>query len=180
MNYAETMRILLLIIYFSLALPVLAKEVYRTVDENGNVIFSDTPAAGAEKIRVDEIQTIAPGQVPKFEYTPPPKDVDTYSRLEILSPENDSVIQSDDGNVTINAVLEPALNLSTGHYLVLYLDGKEAASGTSPQFILSNVERGTHILTISVVDQSGNEVIKSPALSFTLYQHSTLQPKSPR
>ena len=132
MNYAEPMRILLLIIYFCLSLPILAKDVYRTVDDQGNVVFSDTPVEGAEKIRVDEIQTIAPDEVPKFVYTPPPEVVETYSKLEIVSPENDSVIQSDEGNVTVSAVLEPALNLRAGHYLVLYLDGIEAASGTSP------------------------------------------------
>ena len=174
MNYAEPMRILLLIIYFCLSLPILAKDVYRTVDDQGNVVFSDTPVEGAEKIRVDEIQTIAPDEVPKFVYTPPPEVVETYSKLEIVSPENDSVIQSDEGNVTVSAVLEPALNLRAGHYLVLYLDGNEAASGTSPQFILSNIERGTHILDIAVVDQSGNQVINSPTVSFTRYQHSVL------
>lgn len=178
MNYAEPMRIFLLIIYFCLAFPVLAIDVYRTVDENGNMIFSDTPVAGAEKIRVDQIKTVAPDQIPKFEYTSPPKAVDAYSRLEIVSPEHDSVIQSDNGNVTVSAALEPALNLRAGHYLVLYLDGNEAASGTSPQFILSNMERGTHTLNISVVDQSGKQVISSSAVSFTLYQHSTLHPES--
>ena len=168
MNQAKLMRILLLIIYFCLALPIQARDVYRSVDENGNVIFSDTPVAGSEKIRVDEIRTIAPGEDPGFVYPPPPKETDVYSTLEIVSPENGSVIQSDDGKVMINAALEPLLNLKAGHYLVLYLDGIEAASGTSPQFILSNVERGTHVLTIAVLDQSGHEVIKSPAVSFTL------------
>lgn len=177
MNYAESMRILLLIIYFCLSFPVLAKDVYRTVDKDGNVVFSDVPVEGAEKIRVDEIQTIAPDEVPKFVYTPPPEVVDTYSGLVIVSPENDAVIQSDEGNVTISAVLEPALNLRAGHYLVLYLDGNEAASGTSPQFILGDMERGTHTLEMAVMDQSGNQVIKSPTVSFTLYQHSALHPK---
>lgn len=177
MDYAASMRILLLIIYFCLSSPVLAKDVYRTVDEHGNVVFSDVPVEGAEKIRVDEIQTIAPGEVPKFEYTPPPEVVDTYSRLEIVSPENDSVIQSDVGNVTVSAVLDPALNLRAGHYLVLYLDGKEAASGTSPQFILSEMERGTHTLNLAVVDQSGSQMISSPAVSFTIYQYSVPKPK---
>jgi hypothetical protein len=162
------MRILLLIIYFCVALPIQATDVYRSVDENGHVIFSDTPVAGSEKINVDEIQTIAPGEVPKFEYTPPPQEEGEYSRLEIISPQNDSVIQSDDGKVMVNAVVEPLVNLKEGHYLVLYLDGTEAASGTSPQFMLSDIEHGTHVLSIAVLDQSGHEVKRSSTISFSL------------
>src|SRR3990172_5300642 len=164
------MRIFLLIIYFSLSFPLLAEDVYRTVDEHGNVIYTDTPAQGAEKIRVDEVQTINPGDVPQFVYTPPADAGDTYSRLEIVSPENDSVIQGN--NVTVSVALEPPLNLRTGHYLELRLDGNEAASGSGLQFTLSNLERGTHTLDMAVVDQSGNRLIISPPVSFTIYQHS--------
>ena len=169
------MRIFLLIIYFSLSFPLLAEDVYRTVDEHGNVIYTDTPAQGAEKIRVDEVQTINPGDVPQFVYTQPADAGDTYSRLEIVSPENDSVIQGN--NVTVSVALEPPLNLRTGHYLELRLDGNEAASGSGLQFTLSNLERGTHTLDMAVVDQSGNRLIISPPVSFTIYQQSVPKPK---
>lgn len=172
------MRILLLIINFCLAQMVVAADVYRTVDEDGNVIYSDIPAADSEKIRVDEIQTIAPGEVPKFEYTPPPKEVAAYTKLEIVSPANDSIIQSDEGKLTISAIVEPGLNRAAGHYLVLYLNGAEAASGTSSQFMLDNVERGTYTANIAVMDQSGTQVMSSPSVAFTLYQHSALHPGS--
>ena len=178
--YAVTMRIFLLIIsFFCLAAAVAAKDVYRFVDEQGNVIYSDTPVPGAEKIRIDEVQTIDPGEVPQFVYTPPPTEVPAYTKLEIVSPENDSVIRSHEGTVTISASVEPVLNLRVGHHLVLYLDGIEAASGTSPQFILSNIERGTHTLNMAVEDQSGSQVISSPAVSFTLYQQ-TVRKKTPK
>ncbi|MGH8119094.1 MAG: DUF4124 domain-containing protein [Gammaproteobacteria bacterium] len=156
---------------------VAAEDVYRYVDEHGNVIYSDTPVAGAEKIRVDEIQTIHPGAVPKFQYTPPPKEVAAYSKLEIVSPENDSVVRTSEGPVTVSGVVEPGLNLKAGHYFVLYLDGNEVASGTSPQFILSTMERGTYTLNLAVMDQSGNQVMSSPQVSFTIYQHSVSKPK---
>ena len=172
------MRILLLIIIFCLASVVAAKDVYRHVDENGNIVYSDTPTPGAEKISIDEIQTVAPGEVPQFVYTPAPKDVSAYTNLAIVSPENNSVIQSDETNITVNAVVEPVLNLRAGHYLVVYLDGNEAASGTSPQFMLTNLERGTHTVNIAIMDQAGKQVMSSPAVSFTLYQHSALHPQS--
>jgi len=179
MNYAENMRIFLLIISFlCLTTTVAAKDVYRYVDEQGNVIYTDTPITGAEKIRLDEIQTIDSGDVPEFKYTPPPREVLTYSKLEIVSPAQDTVLQGEDNNVSVSGVVEPALNLKAGHYFVLYLDGNEAASGTSPQFMLTGLERGTHTLNLAIVDQAGSQVISSPGVAFTIYQHSALHPQS--
>ena len=177
--YAVTMRIFLLIIsFFCLAAAVAAKDVYRFVDEQGNVIYSDTPVPGAEKIRIDEVQTIDPGEVPQFVYTPPPTEVPAYTKLEIVSPENDSVIRSHEGTVTISASVEPVLNLRVGHHLVLYLDGNEGASANSPQFNLSDVESGSHSASVAIVDKDGTEIMHSPSVSFTLQRESFVEPSS--
>ena len=179
MNYADLMRIILLIISFCLVSTVPAADVYRSVDERGNVIFSDTPVPGAERIRVEDIQTIAPGEMPKFEDTPAPKDVATYTKLAIVSPENNSAFQADDGKVTINAVVEPGLNSATGHYLVLYINGKEAASGTNSQFMLNNMDSGVYTANIGILDQKGKQVMSSPVISFTVIRSVNLPSKPP-
>ena len=179
MNYADLMRIILLIISFCLVSMVPAADVYRSVDERGNVIFSDTPVPGAERIRVEDIQTIAPGEMPKFEDTSAPKDVATYTKLAIVSPENNSAFQADDGKVTINAVVEPGLNSATGHYLVLYINGKEAASGTNSQFMLNNMDSGVYTANIGILDQKGKQVMSSPVISFTVIRSVSLPPKPP-
>ena len=48
----------------------LSAEIYRSVDENGNVVFEDTPSPNSELINVDELQTIKPPLAGKFQYTP--------------------------------------------------------------------------------------------------------------
>ena len=51
-----TYRILLLMIVATAAFQVVAETAYRSVDEQGNVTFSDSPASGAaqeEKISID-------------------------------------------------------------------------------------------------------------------------------
>ena len=53
------MRILISIICLLVAISATA-EVYRSVDENGNVVFTDKPSPDAELIEVDELQTIKP------------------------------------------------------------------------------------------------------------------------
>lgn len=47
-----TKYIILLSIVVTYPLGALAAEVYKTVDENGNIVFSDKPTANAETINV--------------------------------------------------------------------------------------------------------------------------------
>lgn len=47
-----TKHIIFLSIVLTYPLAALAAEVYKTVDENGNVVFSDKPTANAETINV--------------------------------------------------------------------------------------------------------------------------------
>lgn len=170
------MRILLLFISLCLSLPVTGKDVYKTVDEHGNVIFTDVPTEGAEKVIVEEIQTV-PAETTPFTYTPPVEEVVPYTNIAIISPPPDSTVQYNEGNVDVVAAVEPSLNTHAGHSLVLYLDGAQAATGISPQFKLTGLVRGTHTLSVSVIDKDGNQVISSPTVSFTVFQHSRLLPK---
>jgi len=195
MGYAKTMRILLLLLTYFIVLPV-AAEVYRTVDENGNVIFTDKPSPGAEEIKIKKIQTIeppaevpaetsaeSPAEVPaetSAESPLPPEEegITTYTKLEITNPVNDTVVRDNAGNVTINVTLEPALNTDAGDQLVLYMDGARASAGTVNTFNLLNVDRGTHSFSVAVVNQAGEELLRSAPVSFTLLRHSSQQSTS--
>ncbi|MGH8119093.1 MAG: hypothetical protein ACRESK_00595, partial [Gammaproteobacteria bacterium] len=125
-----------------------------------------------------EIQTIDPGEVPEFVYTPPPSAIPAYTKLEIVSPEHGAVIRNHEGNITISAIVDPVVNIREGHSLVLYLDGNQAASGASPQFDLSGVEQGVHSTSIVVINKDGTEIIYSPPVSFTLQRESLVAPSS--
>jgi len=173
------MRIFLLLLILLPAIPLMA-EVYRSVDEDGNVTFSDEPTPGAEWIEIRELPTIK---------TPPPRLLEEetgaavptspleYSKLEITFPVDDTSVRDNAGNVTVNVSLEPALN--PDDRLVLYMDGVKAQEGASPQFSLANVDRGTHSLSVAVVDKDGKELKRSNTVSFTLLRHSVQHPQPP-
>lgn len=174
MDYAGIMRILLLLICFFTILPV-AAEVYRSVNENGEVIYTDKPSPGAEQIEVDEVQTIDAPAEQDFEYTPPQKEQpQAYTKLEITSPENDTSIRDNAGNVTVSIALEPALK--AGDKMVLSMDGTKVSEGASNQFSLTNLDRGTHSLSVAVVNAAGKELKRSSAVLFTIQRHSNLNP----
>lgn len=169
------MRKLLILSCLLLSQPGLA-DVYRSVDKEGNIIYSDQPSPDAEKVRIDELQTISPPPPPPPTYTPPPeKPGPAYSRLAIASPENDAALRADEGSVNVAVAVEPSL-LGTDT-LVVYLDGKEYASGKGTSFVLSEVERGTHQLRAVVKGVDGKIKQSSASSTFHLLSHSSQHPK---
>ena len=179
------MRISLLIIYLFVMQSVLA-DVYKSVDEDGNVIFTDQPSENAERIQVKEVQTVE-SQKPGPEETALVEEGleeeseeeagPGYTRVAITSPENEAAIRANDGNITVSAVVEPALKADTGDHLALYMDSKLVSAGPGTQFNLSNVDRGTHTFSVAVIDKEGKELLRSAAISFTVLRHSVNQPK---
>jgi len=152
----------------------LATPLYRWVDANGVVHYSDTPQAGAERI---EIATIRPPSAPKpvedYRASPTarPKAGVLYTRLEVTSPSDGSTF-SNIHTLALHAELEPAL--SPGHTLYFTLDGQQQpASG-----LATNVEihRGEHTVTAVVVDETEQTIIASAPVTFSVHQASIATP----
>lgn len=173
------MRNLLLIIGIVFSAQAVAEGgIYRSVGPDGEIIFSDTPSPGAIQLEKKEVPTV-PATMPA---PPPPRqtaDSDRtgdYKRVEIVTPENDSIVRDNQGNVSVNVAVEPSLAADAGHELVLYLDGNEANRGQVPGFQLTEVNPGTHSLAVAVVDGQGRELKRSSSINFTLLKHSALHP----
>lgn len=146
---------------------VTAETVYKTVDEDGNVIFSDQPTQGAEQIELQELQTIKNPNTPRL---PPadtsrPKPADYYQAISIISPAAEEGYRNNAGNLNVKLSLQPSLK--PGHKIVIKLDGQEIASGSALSASVDNVNRGTHSLSAAVVDSSGKSLI-STSSSFTM------------
>ncbi len=179
MDYAEIMRILLLLatLFF---LTSVSAGVYRSTDADGNIIYTDKPSPDAEEIRIDKVQTIPAGP-DDFEYTTPDNSADEgdYTKLEIVSPENNHVFTGNTGDVTVSVVIEPELNTENGDRLILTMDGKKEADSTSTSFSFTNLDRGTHIVEVNVVNKDGKTLMKSAPVTFTMKRTSVLNTNRP-
>jgi hypothetical protein len=193
MDYAEIMRILLILVTLFLLtimrillilvtlflLTTVSAGVYRSVDEDGNIVYTDKPSADAEKIRIDKVQTIPAGAA-DFEYTPPEKSAGgDYTKLEIVNPENNHVFTGNTGDVTVSVVIEPELNTENGDRLILTMDGKKEADSTSTSFSFTNLDRGTHTIEVHVVNKDGKSLISSAPVTFTIKRTSVLNTNRP-
>lgn len=158
------MRYLLLSLCL-LALPAGA-EIYSYVDGQGNRIFTDRPpqnqpqAKSLELHPTNRMQALPP-PAPK-QIAPPPKEKTVgYRWLRIASPESDFTLRDGEGNLTVTAESEPALQ--PGHRFRLLFDGQPTNQiGSAPAFSLSNLDRGTHRLAVEILDADGLTLERSP------------------
>ena len=166
-----------------------AAEIYKSVDEDGNVTFSDQPSAGAEQIEKKEIPTVS-SEKPVQEFNSDDggngnddngkngsqNGFQGYDSIDIVSPEGGGAIRSNSGSLSVNINVQPALQ--QGHTIVLYMDGSEARRGRSSAFQFANVDRGEHTLTAAIETDAGEELARSDNVTFTLLRRSLLHPDS--
>lgn len=156
-------------------------EVYRWVDANGNVIFSDQPHPDAEKIKIETLPSYTPVAIPESvnEELEGEQEIPRY-KVAILTPANDETVRNNAGLVNINAKVTPPLDQDRNDQLTIKLDGQTLGEpSTSPNFTLSEVERGTHTVQVLVVDKDKKTIKSSKKITFHL-QRIAVPRKAPR
>jgi hypothetical protein len=166
--------------------------IYRSVDAEGNVVFTDEPSPGAEKIEIspstvissdqgitsgdeetDDILKLSPeGESQTFE---PEADAIPSYQIRIIAPADDESIWVNNGNVSVSMIVEPQLDAERGDLIVLNLDGADVGPAQpTTTFQLNNLSRGTHTVSATVVDRSGSALTSSETVTFHLHRTSVL------
>jgi hypothetical protein len=152
--------------------------VYKQVNENGEVVYSDKPAAGAKKMDLPELPTYTPPPVPLVRPADAPVESEIYEGLEVIKPANDSTIRNNLGIIEVQLRIEPALKVREKHRLQLYLDNERYGPLVDKTAIMmSNIERGEHTLSASVFDGDGNVVAASNSVTVFVKRESELHKK---
>lgn len=164
----------------TLAIPVSAG-IYKSLDAEGNTVYSDTPSIGAEKITPPPISTIESG--PALEPAQPgtedqsTKPPTSYTRFSISQPKNDDVIWDNQGSIPLSMTLEPALDTANGHGVWVYIDGT-ALVKKSPSLVqpISGIDRGTHRIRAEIRDGADKVLMRTKTISVHLKKHAAPQP----
>jgi hypothetical protein len=159
-----------------------AATVYKWVDENGVVHYSDQPHENAEKVQLKAPQTYSAPKTPSGP-VPLPREAASrpgpvYRSCAISEPTNDQMFMNT-SSVTAGVSVEPAVR--PGDTVVVTLDGQRVPGvpATGGQFAISPVDRGTHSIQMSVQDSTGATVCSSPAVTFHVHQPSLQSPTRP-
>jgi hypothetical protein len=154
--------------------------VYKWVDENGVVHYSDQPHENAEKVQIAAPQTYKSQPV----YNNPQADrnarhgPNVYGSCAVTSPTNDQNFPNAD-SISVSVLVSPAPH--DGDQALLLMDGARVpnfpAAGGS--VTISSVDRGEHSLQAVVQDSNGKVLCQSAAVTFSITQPSVLNPNNP-
>lgn len=174
------MRLFTIIIFsLILCLPCSAA-IHKWVDDQGNVIFSDTPPLNqkTELITQKPINTYRSyggneeEQESAYVETNQSPAAPSYNKLSIIQPPDGSSLLSNSGHVKIVLQLNPPLDRNAGHKINVKIDGRIITTSSSTSITIDNVDRGTHILTVDITDSNGT-LLKSSSSTFHLRRSSS-------
>lgn len=148
--------------------------IYTYIDANGARVFTDQPP---KHQRTETLNIKSTNQVPATPViTAPPVYQESleplpvqYQLLRILVPEPNATIRANDRQLIVTVNSEPGL--LEGHHYRLLLDGEAVGEPTrSPVFPLKDLNRGTHLLAVEIINQQGAVLERTPAQPFHLRQ----------
>lgn len=153
---------------------------YRWVDAQGVVHYSDTPQPGAEQLKIHPAQTYSAAHAPGQSSGSPAEQSagSVYQSCSVQQPAAEQSFFAPE-SIPVRLSLQP--NLRSEDHVSVTLDGAPLEPvGDSPlNFRISDPDRGTHTLIVTVRDASGSVVCTSSGVTFYVQRPSRLSPQSP-
>lgn len=167
------------ILFFAIILSMPAKatstKIYVWRNENGVLVFSDSPRPGAEEIQVKENDNVLPSVNTKT-LDINPNIVTEKFELEITQPEHEATIRDNTGSVYISGRIMP--RFKRGFKVQLYIDDQPFESpSTQSIFILRDLDRGEHTIKMTLIDETGKVIATSPSKVFFMHRASVYKAK---
>ncbi len=157
-------RLLLLLLALSALPAVCADTLYKWVDDQGNVHYSDKPQPGATKLHLPKPTTFAPPDVAMpakaaGSETQKPPTAAGYTSFEIASPSDEQTfwnVQS----VTVTLAVQPALH--PGDTVTISLDDKTQGPVNTVSATFDGLDRGEHVVHATLQQARGGTIIAKP------------------
>ena len=127
--------------------------VYKAVSKDGSISFSDEAKNGSEAIIIKPVTTIPAIDIKQNRSlnTQDKQTTEFYQTLSIVSPPDDTAINTGSGNVQVEVQSTPPLR--NGDSFVLELDGAVVSTQRDTTFNLNAIDRGTHTLSVRIINQ---------------------------
>ena len=155
--------------------------LYKGLDEEGNVIYSDKPFENSQKFTPPAITVVdAPKVAPKKEEVIEEEISETtYTKFNITAPKNDQTIWNVP-DLTVALQLTPALDTAAGHTTWLLMDGKPLVKKSRSLLLqIGRADRGQHTLQAQVRNKKGKIIKRTKTITVHI-KNTVVQRKAPR
>ena len=148
-------KLIFLVVCLFISVSITAETVYKKTNPDGSVVFTDQPSTDTEEVKIRKPTTFSPLSLPSLR-SPNKKAKPINYVVTIIEPSNDSTII---GNTRINVSVAVTPDLVQRHQFRYQL-GKQTLDTYRAAVSLDSVNRGTHVLNVSIINHDG-EVVSS-------------------
>ena len=181
------------VVFITIGIPMaflakaIATEVYKTVDENGNVTFTDNPPTGSDpsKVKIGPVNAQQATVLPPPEPAVSPEDETDegeaveevpYSSSLITQPLDNAAIPRGQLEVVVQIGLKPPLQ--TGHQVKFFHNGRRMGPPTSnTRFVLTDLIRGEHKVKAQIFGADGKRKAETQTITFYVHRYTPPKPK---
>ena len=145
--------------------------VYKWVDKDGKVHYSDEPRANAEVVELNE-KTLNQIALPPVKIGSDNNNQvieDIQYQINIISPEEEATVRDNNGDFEVVATVSP--EIKSQFLMQLKLNGQIIAPPqVGGRFKLTNIDRGEHTIIVDAMTQNGKVLASSTPRKIFLHQ----------
>jgi len=158
--------------------------IYKHVDKDGNITYTDVPTSTTDKaVKEKPMTTFKPVTIPSTtnnnEEKSKKQPAATYDSLNITSPRENDIIRANSGTITVAVRSLPGLNVAEGHHYIILVDGAPQPPSQSNSISVSNLPRGKHNISVQIEDKDDNVLISSDPVQIDILRTSIQNPSHP-
>ena len=169
-------------------------EIYKSVDKDGNVIYSDEPpTADAKPLNLKQLSVVStrkPAVAPPVSAVGPDSDAEQdvalteeeardirahFTGFALTRPMPEETFWGTDNAVV--ASVELPNPLLPGYQIEFSVNGNALPPDVATTTRISGFDRGVHSISARVVDRRGGTVVSTPSVTFYVKQHSANFPR---
>lgn len=155
-------------------------QLYKGLDDEGNVVYSDKPFNNSEQFTPPSLTIVdAPKVPPKEEVKEESEEAEfKYTRFSITAPKNDEVIWNNP-QLMVSLKVAPSLNVAAGHTTWLLMDGKPLVKKSRSLLLqIGRADRGEHKLQAQIRDKKGKIIKRTKTI--TVHIKNSVVQRQPR
>ena len=155
----------------------LATTIYKWVDENGVIHYSDQPHENAEKLQVEGAQTYSAGAPAVRGPAAPAQSsaANTYRGCAIVQPVDQQNLSNAE-SVMIRVVADPMPRGGDRVYITMDGLGLNGTQPTGSSFNVTSIDRGEHTVQAQIRGNDDAVLCQTPAVTFYVQQRTLFSP----